>query len=111
MPVEITARHMEATRWIHDYVADKAAELIESFPRIEHVHIILDKQKLSSVCEIVVQAKSHAGLEVRDEAENLRLAIDNAMDKIEKRLRKISQKVRDHKPAMKRAARSQTERS
>lgn len=97
MPVEVTARHMRATDAIHAYAEAKAQELMDSFPRIEHVHLILDQEKRTNVVEVIIQARRHVHVEAKEASENLRAAIDAAVEKAEKQLRKVVDKVHDRR--------------
>lgn len=97
MPVEVTARHMRATDAIHAYAQEKAQELMDNFPGIEHVHVILDQEKRSNVVEVIIQARRHVHVEAKEASENLRAAIDAAVDTAEKRLRKVVDKVHDRR--------------
>jgi ribosomal subunit interface protein len=97
MPVEVTARHMRAKDAIHTYAEAKAQDLMDRFPGVEHVHVILDQEKHANVVEVVVQAKRHVHVEAKDSSDNLRTALDAAIDKAEKQLRKVMDKVHDHR--------------
>jgi len=102
MPIEITARHMEATDRMQDYARRKADELVEAFPRIEHMHVILAVEKQRHIAEVVVQAKNHLRAEAKEESDTMMASIDGAMSKIERQLQRFREKIHDHKPAMKR---------
>ena len=97
MPIEVTARHMHVNVDVQDYARRKASELVDEFSRIEHIHVILDHQKRQNVAEIVVQAKNRIRLEASESSENMRVAIDVAADKAEKQLRRLRDKVQDHR--------------
>lgn len=101
MPIEITARHMEATQPLQDYARTKAELLMEWFPQVEHIHMILDVEKRNKKAEVVVQAKSHVRAEATESADQFAVAVDVAMEKVEKQLRRHLDKLQDHKPAMK----------
>jgi putative sigma-54 modulation protein len=101
MPVEITARHMHAGAALQEYARNKAAQLIEDFPRIEHVHVVLDVQKHDSIAEVVVQAKNHIRLEASESSAQMRMSIDTAVEKVERQLRRLRDKVQDRKQTMK----------
>ncbi|MBL7114704.1 MAG: ribosome-associated translation inhibitor RaiA [Kiritimatiellae bacterium] len=98
MSIEVTIRHMKVPKAIQSYVTDKMEALSESFPRIEHIHVILDHEKRSNVAEIVVKARNHIHIEAEESSENLRAAIDVATEKAERQLRKLRDKVQDHRP-------------
>jgi putative sigma-54 modulation protein len=98
MPVEVTVRHMNVSDTIQAYARSKAEELSEDFPRIEHVHVIIDREKRNKVVSVVVQARNHVHVEAEEAAENLRAAIDVATEKAERQLRKLRDKVQEHRP-------------
>ena len=96
MSIEVTARHLHATR-IKAYATEKAQFLMDEFPRIEHIHVILDAEKHRKRAEVVLQAKDHIRIEADDEQDDLRAALDKAFDKTERQLRKKREKVQDHR--------------
>jgi ribosomal subunit interface protein len=96
MSIEVTARHLHARR-IKDYASDKAQILMDDFPIIEHIHVILDAEKHRKRAEVVLQAKNHIRLEADDEQDDLKLALDHAFEKTERQLRKKLEKVQDHR--------------
>ena len=100
MPVEVTARHMEATDGMQEYARRKGAELVEVFPRIEFVHVVLDVEKRHQIATFVVQAKNKIRLEAEETSENMKASIDAAVEKVERQLRRLRDKVQDHKTAM-----------
>lgn len=101
MSIEVTARHMDASDMLQDYARTKGEEVATEFPRVEHVHVILDMEKRRQIAEVVVQARDHIRLEAAGESENMRVSIDAAVEKTTKQLRRLRDKVQDHKAAMK----------
>ena len=101
MAVEVTARHMSLRGTLQEYAKSKADGLCEQFPRVEHVHVILDVQKRVQFAEVVVQAKNHIRAEASEQSDNMQASLDAAFDKIEKQLRRLRDRVQDHKQAMK----------
>jgi len=101
MPIEITARHVDVTQPLQNYARSKAEQIMELFPLVEHIHVILDSEKRARKAEVVVQAKTHVRAEAAESAENFGVAVDSAMEKIEKQLRRHLDKLQDHKAAMK----------
>ena len=105
MPIEVTARHMHATDDLQAYAKSKAEEILEDFPIIEHIHVILDIEKHGNrhIAEVVLQVRRHGKMEAAESSDNLRASVDMAFDKAEKQVRKLRDKVQDHKPMMKKA--------
>ncbi len=97
MSVEITARHMDSAPGAKAFAQEKAETLVELFPRIEHVHVILDMEKHRYEAEIVVQAKNHIRVEASETADDMIAAIDIASERAERQLRKLRDKVQDHR--------------
>ncbi len=100
MTVEITARHMDATAALQDYALRKAEGLKQEFAQVESIHVILDVQKHRHIAEVVVQAKHRHRSEAEETADNMKAAIDAAVDKTERQLRRLRDKTQDHKAAM-----------
>ena len=96
MSIEVTTRHMNAPG-AKEYANEKAEKLVELFPRIEHVHIILDVEKHRYEAEVGVQAKNHIRVEASETSDDMWASIDVASDRAEKQLRKLRDKVQDHR--------------
>jgi ribosomal subunit interface protein len=95
MPVEVTIRHMQLPEATQAYARARAEELMDSFPRVEHIHVIIDHEKRDCVASMVVQARNHIRLDAEGTAEVPRQAIDEAVTKAEKQLRKLRDKVQE----------------
>lgn len=103
MSIEVTVRHMDKKGNLQDYARRKAEMLIEEFPKVEYVHVILDVEKHRNIAEVFVQSKKHVRVEAKEVADDMIASIDLAVNKVEKQLRKVSDKSHDHKTAMKKA--------
>lgn len=99
MPIEVTSRHVSATPPMQQYARDKAEKLMDEFPRVEHVHVVLDAEKRGRIAEFVVQARNRIRVEARETTENMQRSIDRAAEKAEKQLRRLRDKVQEHRPA------------
>lgn len=98
MQVHITGRHVEITDGIREHVYDKVERTLSDFPRVEDVRVILDLQKRIHFVEVLVQGKN-IHVEGTDSSENMYTSIDHALEKAERQLRKLREKVQDHHPA------------
>ena len=106
MAIKVTARHMEASEGLVTFARSRGEAITEEFPNVESVHLILDEETHGHSVHIVVQGRRHIHLEAEEEAESLHVAMDAAVDKITRQLRKIHDKARDHKVTMKHAEES-----
>ena len=95
MQVHITGRHVEITDGIKEHVYDKVERTLVEFPRAEDVRIVIELQKQLHHAEVIVKGKDiHA--EGNAVEENMFKAIDEAIVKAEKHLRKLREKMLDH---------------
>lgn len=106
MSIEVTARHMKTSKTLQAYARGKAQVIMDDFPIVEHIHVVLDfeKHRNRQSAEFVAQVKNHSKSDASAVSDNLTASIDLACDKLEKQLRKLMEKLRDHKPAMKAAS-------
>jgi len=94
---------MRATNDLQDYARRQAEEILEDFPIIEHIHVILDVEKHGQghIAEVVLQVKRHGIMEATGVSDNLLTSVDLAFEKAQRQVGKLREKVQDHKPAMK----------
>lgn len=98
MAIEVTVRHTVVSDEAKQHAYDKAGAIEDRFPRVEHVHVILDKQRHQRIVEVVVQGKNHLRVEATVSADAMRKATDMAFDKVERQLNKARKKIQDHRP-------------
>jgi putative sigma-54 modulation protein len=60
------------------------------------VQVVLELQKRVHTAEVIVKGKDHIHLEAEESSENMYTSIDQAIEKIERQLRKKREKVQDH---------------
>ena len=101
MSIEVTMRHMQSMEDIHRYAESKAQALADTISHCEHVHVILDHAKHLYVAEVVLQAGHHGRVEARESCGDLRAAIDMAVEKAERQIRRVLEKKQDRHQAMK----------
>lgn len=97
MDVNVTCRHIDVTDALREHAFDKVEHALSSFPRIMDVHVILDVEKYRHKAEIVAHAKNHITVEAEHESDDMYVSIDHAVDKAAKQLRRLRDKVQDHK--------------
>lgn len=92
MPIEVTIRHLNASHGLKEYAEKRAAKLVEQFPRVESVHVIVDMQRHLYESEFVVQQKGMTAVGAKEHADSARAVIDTAAARAEKQLRKTRTK-------------------
>lgn len=97
MQITVTGRHMEVTDAIRGHAEEKIARELAEFPRVQSVHVILAIEKYRHIAEVVAQAPHHIHLESKEESDDMYVSIDRAVEKLEKQLHKVWDKLQDHK--------------
>jgi putative sigma-54 modulation protein len=97
MKVSITGRHMELTNAIREHAESRLAKTLDEFPRLMSAHMILDVEKYRQIAELVIHAPNHVEVDAKDESSDMYASIDGAVDKAMKQLRKMRDKMVDHK--------------
>lgn len=95
MHITITARHFELTNAIRDYVEESLVKLKRYFDQIITIHVTLSVESSRNQCEISLQA-SKFSLQSTNEAMDMYLAIDDAIEKMEAQIKKLKDKVTEH---------------
>jgi putative sigma-54 modulation protein len=96
MVVSVTFRNAEGEAWQREYVDEKLKKLKKYIDNPVDARVVLSVEKFRNVVEIKLSAN---GLNVNasEEAKDMMLAIDNAIEKIERQLKKHKEKIRGHK--------------
>lgn len=97
MQTSITGRHMELTDSLRDYAMSRLEKLNSEFPRLQSAQVVLDVEKHRQMAEVVVHAPNHVIVDAKEETSDMYASIDGAIEKAEKQLRKIRDKMVDHK--------------
>ncbi|MFQ5665927.1 MAG: ribosome hibernation-promoting factor, HPF/YfiA family [Candidatus Binatia bacterium] len=96
MHVMVTFRHVEPTEGLQRYAADKVQRVRKYLRRPIEAHVTLSVEKQRHVAEIQVSA-NHLNITAAEQTGDLYSAIDLAMDKIERRVKKHVARYKDHK--------------
>jgi putative sigma-54 modulation protein len=96
MEIQITSRHEKASQILQDTITAELEGLQKFYDRITSCHVIMDKERGKEIIEIVVHMAGHT-VAANAKAENLGKAIDSAITKVERQLKKINEKIKSHK--------------
>jgi putative sigma-54 modulation protein len=95
MQVTVTFRHIEPTEPLRQYAADKLQRLSKYLRRPMDAHVILSVLKKHHRAEINLSANG-TSLFSEEETNDLYSAIDLALDKIERQVKKLNAKRKNH---------------
>ena len=95
MQLEVTGRHIEITKSLNSYVKDKITRLKRHFDQVLDIHVILEVQKTTHKAEASLHVSgNHIFAEAR--AEDMYVAIDSLIDKLDRQIVKHKEKLKDH---------------
>jgi len=98
MDITVTGRHVTVTSAIEDYARKKIENIHIDFPRILDAHCIVEVDKFRQRAELVLHCGNHIHIEASDVQEDLYAAIDKAVDKAERQMRKFKTRIQKHRP-------------
>ncbi len=96
MIISVTFRNGEGESWQKGYVDERLQKLKKYVDNVVEAHVILSVEKFRNVAEINLAANG-LNINAKEEEKDMRLAIDNAIVKIERQLKKHKEKIREHK--------------
>jgi putative sigma-54 modulation protein len=86
MQVNITARHLDLTPALADYVQKKLDRVSRHFKAVVRAHVILELEKRRHIAEIVVHASGHHDFRAKGESVDLYAAVDLVAEKLHKHM-------------------------
>lgn len=95
MQLTITGHHIDVTPALRAYVTEKMQRLTRHFDRVESVNVILNVEKLDQMAEATVNAGGRT-LFANDTATDMYAAIDGLADKMDRQVRRLKGRLRDH---------------
>jgi len=98
MKVMVTARHFDLDPELKRYVEEKVEHLTRYFDRIDEAHVVLDVEGHRRIADVTVHA-SRLIVSSEQEAEDMRSAIDRALEKVERQIRRHKGRIRNRKGA------------
>ena len=98
MQVMVTFRRVEPTAGLRRYAERKMQRVHKFLRRPIDAHVILSVLKHRHIAEVQVSA-NHLNITATEETDDLYAAIDLAMSKLERQIKKRVAKVKDHKGA------------
>ncbi|MGR9115001.1 MAG: ribosome hibernation-promoting factor, HPF/YfiA family [Gammaproteobacteria bacterium] len=96
MQISVTGHHIEVTESLKAHVESKFEKLERHFDNVTDVHVILTVEKLNQKAEATVQI-SGAKLFAEDTQEDMYVAIDNLVDKLDRQIIKHKEKTGSHR--------------
>lgn len=96
MIISVTFRNSEGEAWQKEYVEDKLMKLKKYVDYPVDAHVVLSVEKFRNVADINLTSNG-LNINAKEEEKDMHIAIDNAILKIERQLKKHKEKIRGHK--------------
>ena len=96
MELQITSRHSKASQTLQDTIASELTKLEKFSDKIISCHVILDSEHVDKTVEITMNTLGHQVVATA-KAENIGKAIDSAIEKVSRQLKKLNEKIKNHK--------------
>lgn len=95
MQLNLTGHHIDITQSLRERVAGKVARVERHFDHMTDIHVILTVEKLRHKAEATVNVPGER-LYAESEENDMYVAIDNMVDKLDRRVKKFKEKLTDH---------------
>ena len=96
MKISVTFRNKEGENWHKEYIDEKLKKLKKYIDNPVDAHVVLSVEKFRNVAEVNLMANG-LNVNAKEEAKDMHLAIDDAIEKIERQLKKRKEKIRSQK--------------
>ncbi|MBN1613708.1 MAG: ribosome-associated translation inhibitor RaiA [Deltaproteobacteria bacterium] len=96
MKISVTFRNTEGDDWHKEYVDDRLKRLNKYIDAPVDARVVLSVEKFRNVAEVNLMANG-LSVNAKEEEKDMYLAIDSAVEKIERQLKKHKEKSRGHK--------------
>ena len=93
----ITARHVEVTEDVREYINEKANKLPRYYDRIHEIEVILDHESEQFTAEMIVRADQKHTLVASETGPDTFALVDTITSRLERQLKKLKEKRRNHK--------------
>lgn len=97
MNISIIGRHLEVTDATRHFAEEKLKRLERFCHSIQSIEVLLKNEDRKSHCEIIVHVKNKSRIVVDVARDDLREAIDVAVDKCERQLCRVKEKYKERR--------------
>ena len=97
MQIEVTVRHASAAPDVKAYARKKAERLLKYYDKMQSIRVLLDHGGVGFGCEIIVDLEHRHDLVASTYGPDLRAAIDQTVDRVERQLVEHKKRTRNRK--------------
>jgi ribosomal subunit interface protein len=97
LQIEVTVRHTSVAPEMKAYARKKAERLVKYYDRIQAIRVLLDHGGGGFDCEMIVDVEHASDLVARATGPDLRAAVDQTVDRVERQLIELKDRTRHRK--------------
>ncbi len=97
MKVQVSARHVELTDDVRDYIETKANKLPRFYDRIHEIEVVLDHESEQFTAEMIVRVDDKHTFVAKELGPDTFALVDLITEKLERQLKKYKEKKRNHR--------------
>ena len=97
MQIQVTARHVEVSNDVREYIHEKANKLPRYYDRIHEIEVILDHVSEQFSAEMIVRVDREPTIVASETGPDTFVLIDVIIGRLERQLKKLKDKRRNHK--------------
>ena len=97
VPIEVINRHGHVSDRMKDYATQKVGRLVRYNDQISRIEVIVDGPHETPEVEVIVHVDNHDVVVARERSEHFNAAVDAIVDKLERQLVKVKEKLKNHK--------------
>lgn len=97
MQVTISGRHMAVSEEMQDYCREKVQRLPRYYDRVQSIEVVLDGKDGHHTAELIVHSDGTPPLVAHEAHDDLHAAVDLVLDKMERQLTRLKEKLRNRK--------------
>lgn len=96
MEIIISGRHFDISPELKSHVESRVARLADEYGKLTTARVVLELERSWQVAEVHITGK-HTDLESKAQTRDMYQSVDEAVDKVEKQLRKQLEKIQQHR--------------
>jgi putative sigma-54 modulation protein len=96
MIINVRAKKVKITKLLSEYIKEKLSKSQKFFSDINKIEIFLSGQKYLYIAEVIINIFGRT-IRIKQQAADLRSAVDIAISKVEQQLRKEKEKIKEHR--------------
>ncbi|MCK4946774.1 MAG: ribosome-associated translation inhibitor RaiA [Candidatus Aureabacteria bacterium] len=96
MDITVTGRHVSVTEPMKEYAKEKFSKMDKFTLRINDSHVIMDIEKYRQKAEVTLNGP-HFSFHMEEVSDDMYKSIDNLIDRIEEKLRRMKGKFHNRK--------------